>query len=105
MNLPKRKRMRLDGYDYSQNGAYFITVCTKDRECILSPCPTVGDVICAVKSVAAKTANRMDNAAGRKIWQSRFHDHIIRDEQDYRIMWEYIDTNPLKWSEDCFYKE
>ena len=29
--LPNRKRIRLEGYDYSENGAYFITVCTKDR--------------------------------------------------------------------------
>ena len=29
--LPKRKPSRLQNYDYSQNGAYFITVCTKDR--------------------------------------------------------------------------
>ena len=27
-----RKSIRLRGYDYSQNGAYFVTICTKDRE-------------------------------------------------------------------------
>ncbi|GHT78975.1 hypothetical protein FACS1894104_2920 [Actinomycetota bacterium] len=32
--LPKRKNNRLQNYDYSQNGAYFITVCTKDRKCL-----------------------------------------------------------------------
>ena len=31
MDLPKRKPLRLKEYDYSQNGAYFVTVCTKDR--------------------------------------------------------------------------
>jgi hypothetical protein len=30
-NLPRRKIIRLKGHDYSQPGAYFITVCTKDR--------------------------------------------------------------------------
>ena len=34
--LQKRKKLRLLGYDYSKNGAYFITICTKDRRCILS---------------------------------------------------------------------
>jgi len=29
--LPKRKPNRLKNYDYSQNGAYFITVCIKTR--------------------------------------------------------------------------
>ena len=30
-NLPKRKRNRLENYDYSSCGAYFITVCTLGR--------------------------------------------------------------------------
>ena len=29
---PKRKNVRIDGYDYSVPGAYFITVCTANRE-------------------------------------------------------------------------
>ena len=35
-SLPERKRLRLRDYDYSKNGAYFITICTKGRDCILS---------------------------------------------------------------------
>ncbi len=31
----RRRSIRLTGYDYSQNGAYFVTVCTKNRECLL----------------------------------------------------------------------
>lgn len=29
--LMTRKQLRLDNYDYSSNGAYFVTVCVKDR--------------------------------------------------------------------------
>jgi len=29
-----RRSIRLQGYDYSQNGAYFITLCTHNRECL-----------------------------------------------------------------------
>ena len=36
MALPKRKQIRLHQYDYSSPGAYFVTICTKDRRCILS---------------------------------------------------------------------
>ena len=36
MAAPKRKVLRLPEYDYSAPGAYFITVCTQDRRCILS---------------------------------------------------------------------
>ena len=34
--LPKRKDNRLKNHDYSRAGAYFITICTKDRCKILS---------------------------------------------------------------------
>ncbi len=30
--LPARKNIRLKDYDYSQNGAYFITICSKDKK-------------------------------------------------------------------------
>ena len=36
MDLPKRKAMRLPEYDYSAPGAYFVTVCTHGRRCLLS---------------------------------------------------------------------
>ena len=32
--LRQRKSMRLKGYDYSKNGCYFITICTKNKECL-----------------------------------------------------------------------
>ena len=35
-NFPKRKHPRLDHYDYSTTGAYFITICTHSRRCLLS---------------------------------------------------------------------
>ena len=35
-NLPKRKHPRLKEYDYGAAGAYFVTICTKDKRCILS---------------------------------------------------------------------
>ena len=34
--LPERKHPRLDQYDYSSCGAYFVTICTQNRKCILS---------------------------------------------------------------------
>ena len=33
---PKRKTIRLKNYDYNSPGAYFITICTKNREEMLS---------------------------------------------------------------------
>lgn len=39
--LPQRKHPRLSEYDYSQDGMYFVTICTAKRQCVLS-CITVG---------------------------------------------------------------
>ena len=41
IKLPQRKPLRLKEYDYSTPGAYFITICTKDRKHFLSE--IVGD--------------------------------------------------------------
>ena len=40
---------------------------------------------------------------GERIWQRSYYDHVIRDEQDYRMIGEYIIGNPGKWAEDKYY--
>ena len=39
---------------------------------------------------------------GRDIFQRTYFDRVIRDEHDYEMIWEYIETNPAKWENDCF---
>ncbi len=36
-------------------------------------------------------------------WQSRFHEHIIRDKQSYHLIRKYIRNNPANWENDQFY--
>ncbi len=36
-------------------------------------------------------------------WQSRFHDHIIRDESSFERIETYIRNNPANWKDDRFY--
>jgi REP element-mobilizing transposase RayT len=36
-------------------------------------------------------------------WQKSFHDHIIRDEDEYVRVAEYIETNPGHWEQDVFF--
>jgi putative transposase len=38
-------------------------------------------------------------------WQARFHDHIIRSEEDYHRIATYIINNPAQWRSDKFYKK
>lgn len=37
-------------------------------------------------------------------WQSRFHDHIIRDEDEFQRVSEYIRNNPANWKNDRCYR-
>ena len=39
------------------------------------------------------------------IWQTSFHDHVIRSWKQYQRIREYIQTNPMRWNKDCFYME
>ena len=139
----ERKANRLADYDYSQNGAYFITICTQDRKKILSQ--IVGDDAHIVPKPYGRIAEKyirnvpeiekyvimpdhihmiiwLDGGAmwaspptnkiasivrsfktlttkelGESIFQRSYYDHIIRNQEDYNQIWEYIENNPLKW--------
>ena len=36
----------------------------------------------------------------KRIWQRSFYDHVIRDDDDYNRVREYIQNNPLRWALD-----
>ena len=160
MELPRRKSPRIPGYDYSTNGAYFITVCTHEKRPIFGPVGADSISARMVKRIFLETVQKFDNVKSPiyvvmpnhfhaiiqieradmesaptiseiirdfkrystleyirlvktgilspfegKIWQRSFHDHVIRDEAGYLKIWNYIDGNPSKWEEDCFYVE
>ena len=159
MELPQRKPNRLSEYDYSQNGAYFVTICTRNRKEILSS--IVGDDAHIVPKPYGRVAEkyirsvpeiekyaimpdhihiliRLDTGSmwastptnqtvradgrvqrnskissivrsikvltskeiGESIFQCSYYDHIIRNQQDYDEIWEYIENNPRKWLQD-----
>lgn len=51
--------------------------------------PTIGQVIKQTKGYVTKQV-------GFSFWQKSFHDHVIRNENDYKEIWEYIENNPTK---------
>ena len=161
MDLKKQKNIRLRAYDYSAPGAYFVTICTHDRRCLLSDIAVgaaisrpsdvrltrYGEIVdlairnipsvysrvsvdhCVImpnhvhlilrihggedgRLIAAPTVSTVvgqmkrwaSKQAGILLWQKSYHEHVIRGEEDYRRIWEYIDTNPAKWAEDRYYQ-
>ena len=69
------------------------------------PCPTLGNVVGWYKYQVTRQINQQYNTPGTKVFQRSYHDHVIRGDKDYLKIWEYIDTNPLRWTKDCFYSE
>ena len=163
MKLPERKPNRLAEFDYSTDGAYFITVCVRDMRCILAKI-TVGDYALGVPihtltpagkivekyilssekmtgvyidkyvvmpnhihmivriekpegglprastptkqlvpEVVGALKRLVNRELGGNIFQRSFHDHVIRDEHDFLVKWNYIDTNPQRWCSDEFF--
>jgi REP element-mobilizing transposase RayT len=170
-NIHHRKSIRLPGYDYSQAGAYFITICTYNRlslfgeiingEMFLNaagmtaqqcwnaipehfPVVELGEfvvmpnhvhgIIHITQNVGAKNflplrANNYSPQHGtsktigsmvrgfkigvtkwfrhntdiQTVWQRNYHEHIIRNEESYLKIADYIQANPLRWQEDRYY--
>ena len=130
-----RRSIRLKGYDYSQAGLYFITICCQDRACrfgeivgagftpaqigqplntsgqpqgIAPTGATVFDIVGAYKSLAANGCleiYKSKNEMMGKLWQRNYYEHIIRNEQSYQTISDYIINNPAKWAEDKFYRQ
>jgi putative transposase len=49
---------------------------------------------------SAVTSRSSDELQISRIWQRNYYDHIIRNEEEFKKIWDYIDTNPQKWEED-----
>jgi putative transposase len=159
-----RRRVRLQGADYTAPGAYFVTICAYRRwsifgrvvdgrmqpnalgrlvaelwneipqhvDSVTLDCSvvmpnhlhgivvitgTVRDTACRVptfgRPIAGSLATivRSFKAAVRKeaarrihlaqpVWQPRFYEHVIRDDEDLARIREYITAKPSKWAED-----
>jgi putative transposase len=61
-NKHHRRSTRLAGYDYTQNGAYFVTICTARRDCLFGEVTNAGEMIlntlgCVVENNWFKSAD------------------------------------------------
>lgn len=49
------------------------------------------------KSITSRKINKQLNSPGSTIWHRNYYEHIIRDEEDYNRILQYIQENPLQW--------
>ena len=77
-----------------------ISLQTERRGTLRTASPTkavIPRIVHGMKSVTTRNS-------GYSIWQRSYHDHIIRDEAEYQKIWQYIEENPSRWTEDRYYK-
>ena len=60
------------------------------------PFPTISTIVGLYKSGVSR-------AADFPVWQTSFHDHVIRNTQDHAEIWTYIENNPHKWTLDRYF--
>ena len=85
----------VDCYVIMPNHVHMILFIDRSTEQGVSA-PTLSHVVQQMKGHVTK-------CIGKAVWQSRFYDHVIRNVQDYREIWTYIENNPAKWLEDRYY--
>ena len=90
---PKRKGNRLTDYDYSRNGAYFITICTQGRQQILWESDTFTEDDNVGASIArpqrAPTLSKTGKVVEQCIWEIPAHYPHISVEK-YAVMPNHI---------------
>ena len=158
--LSKRKNLRINKYNYSDIGYYFITICIKNKKCILSTIandekkqsikikllpyglitekyikstnniydniiisnyvimPNHIHFICeiinkdevnrlpanaTIPCIVGTLKKLINKECKEKIWQRNYYEHIIRNENEYLKILEYIQNNPYKWGNDKYY--
>ncbi|MCF8357345.1 MAG: hypothetical protein K9H26_01215 [Prolixibacteraceae bacterium] len=60
----------------------------------------IPQILGKLKMKTSKQMNDTRKTPGQKNWQSDYHDHIIRDDQSYRRIKNYIRNNPENWDKD-----
>ena len=66
------------------------------------PNPGIPQIVGQYKSSVTRKIRETD--PGQNVWQTSFHDHVIRNQKDYERIWLYVDSNPQNWSKDCFFE-
>ncbi|MFZ5966962.1 MAG: transposase [Bacillota bacterium] len=66
--------------------------------------PPLPKIVGQFKSYTNKRYNDLNKSKKLILWQRNYYEHIIRNEAEYQEILEYIETNPLKWELDKYYR-
>jgi len=55
------------------------------------------------KGTASRRINEIRNTPGVPVWQRNYYEHVIRNDDDYNRIAEYVANNPQRWMEDSLH--
>ena len=68
---------------------------------------SISSFVAVFKSVTTKQINDLykekknTEIGNKKIWQTNYHDHIVRNYKRFETIYNYIKSNPGSWEKDC----
>lgn len=65
---------------------------------------TAKPIVAGFNSAVTKKINEYRQTPKMPVWQTRFHDHVIRSADEYERILHYIETNVENWENDPFYQ-
>lgn len=116
-----RKELYLGAFVLMPDHLHAIVILDRNDDCISETCHpyktltlqrSPQSISSFVACFKASTIRRIDDWIEKRslsmrkfnrrnpLWQANYHDHIIRDEHEYRAIVDYIDENPAKWDAD-----
>jgi REP element-mobilizing transposase RayT len=60
----------------------------------------LSEIIRQFKTFSARRINQIRNNPGNPVWQRNYYEHIIRNQESYDQIVEYIQNNPDNWKMD-----
>jgi len=90
----------LDSFVVMPNHVHFIVRIVETGFKPVSTRYSISEIVRGFKTYTAKKINIIRNKQGIPFWQSRYYDHVIRNEEELYKVREYICSNPLNWKGD-----
>ncbi len=63
----------------------------------------LSEIVRQLKTFSAKRINLLRKSTGEPVWQRNYYEHIIRNNESYQKIGDYILTNPIQWENDRYY--
>jgi REP element-mobilizing transposase RayT len=66
---------------------------------------TLGQVVAYYKYQTTKIINQMHDTSGARFWQRNYWEHIIRDENAFQRIYQYVQSNAALWEKDQYHPD